>query len=171
MEKIKNKKRVISNDELIEATKNPNINNLIKYYSSKFKNQIELDQRKSISLYALWRCLQYYKPNNGKKFTSNLMDFLRFEFLREVKKNKKYERTIDKEKFFERKNHDSFFDIEINDFLSSIKDSNVSIATKQYYIEKRKIKEIAQINNWSIKKTKKFLDDGLNKLQEIWSEK
>lgn len=163
---MQNKRRFVSNDELIETLNNKDVKNIVKHYCLKFKKQFDDDDLQSISMYAVWRCLQYYKEEYNKKFTSNLCIFLKFEFLRELKRQKPKFVYL---KHFEKEITNSI-DIELNDILEFIKNkislTNYSLI-KQFCLEKRKPKEIAIINGWSIDYTKKQIKKSLNIIGEL----
>lgn len=163
---MENKKRFVSNEELVETLNNKDVKNIVRHYCLKFKKQFDEDDLQSISMYAVWRCLQYYKDEYNKKFTSNLCTFLKFEFLRELKKQKPkniFLNHLEKEV-------SGFVDVELNDILSYIK-NKISITSyyliKQFCLEKRKPKEIAVLNGWSISYTKKQIKKSLNIIGEL----
>lgn len=154
--------RIVSNEEMQKALKDPKIKGMISIESMKYRKQLDRDQIKSSGLIALWRTLQYHDEKKSK-FTTNLYRFLHWEFRRELQKNnsKKNIETVSLNKFPNLFTEEK--EVEFRDTLNSLDNESYN-AVYGVYIEGKKIKEVAEEYKWSLVKAKDYLDIGLKQL-------
>lgn len=88
--KVGTRRRHVTNEEMEVALKNTDNTNIIRSVLFKYKDLINEDDLETCGLSGLWRALGYFRPEYGKKFTTNLYQFVHFECRRELRKQKNH---------------------------------------------------------------------------------
>ena len=130
----------------------PNIKNIIRSISNRFP-YIDEDEKSSIGMTTLWKCVDKYDNKKGTKFTSYLYQQLTYAFKNELKK-KRPEFAIDNieiatsEKEKERILEAAEAKLESFDLLSGLPDQCRSILQQRYF-SNMTMAEIANENGYS----------------------
>lgn len=82
-------RRPVSDEEYNQALANKDNLHVIKSVLVKYRKALSREDLQSCGLKALWRALQYYRPEFGQKFTTSLHLFVRWECNHELKKRPK----------------------------------------------------------------------------------
>jgi RNA polymerase sigma factor (sigma-70 family) len=123
-------------------------------------------------MYALWRALQYYRPEFGQKFTTSLTRFVNWECLREIKKH--HGPTLPNESFLVplydnslEDKHEVSPDIEhVREVLGYLDEDHRRILT-QYYFEGMTVAKMGKANGYSKEAARKRLIIAREALREI----
>ena len=81
--------RTPSNEEVCAKLADAEVVGLMRSVSSSYRNQLSEDDRSSMAMWALYRCIGYWREGFGKKFTTNLWMFLHNEFRRELRRQRR----------------------------------------------------------------------------------
>lgn len=78
------------NLKMKNALNNSDIVNIMHEATKTFNKHLDKETIHSCKLYAMWRCLINFNPERGNKFTTYLYNAVKFECLKQLKKDKKH---------------------------------------------------------------------------------
>jgi RNA polymerase sigma factor (sigma-70 family) len=147
---------------------------IMRKVMSKYSSMIPQEDLESIALEALWRCLSYHEEGKNKSFTSNLWTFVKWECERELRRRRKKTgetSTISINGFsdFNLPKECSNEDIaHVRECINLLPEFDKKLVT-EYFIEKRTMKEIGEIHNFSKETARQNIKKALVKFKEIYS--
>lgn len=148
--------RIVTNEELINASKNVDFIRVMRYAVGKNKLRFS---RHFLNL-CLWDSLRRYEPNRGMKFTTYLYKITRYKVLGLNSKRKEF--RIKKPKHYY--NNDIF----CIDILNSVSNSDAQLIVDRFILDKT-LNEMATEHNISISYVKKKVDSMIKRLARIMS--
>lgn len=140
------KKRHVTNNEFVKELDKPENKAIIFTVTRKFFKVLDEDERRGCGLAGLWKTLAYHIDGKGNKWSTSLYGWTLKECIRELKsKQKNRKNTFLVEDFRD----DNFYYKEI------IRDIILDLSSKerelfiQYFIERRTLKNVGEINGYS----------------------
>lgn len=161
-------KKKITNDEFNTAYIDINNKKIINKVAQKYKKYIPRDEIKTCGMMALWKSLEKFNPERGRKFTSFLYNMMNFECMAWLNKDSKYKQKINKYlqspfNFISDSINCNSYN-EFNDLIS-ILPKNLATIVELRIIYNMSFEEIGVINKFSHETARRKLKEAYDKLK------
>lgn len=168
------KRKNVTNEEFTVALADTNNTNIIRSVCNGYRNILSEDELHSCGLNALWRTLQYHRPEYNQKFTTSLYRFIDWECKREVrrvKNSRKYVVASLSEQGYDQLSTGDLCEkpevLHLRECISLLPEEWQRTVIRQYYLDNRTMEEIGVINGYSKEAARQKINKAMASLKDI----
>lgn len=162
------KRRIVSNEEYIAASKNEKYSKIINSVLRNYKSSIPQEDLETCGVDGLWRCLGYHIDGKGNKFTTSLWMFVTYECLRKLKKIQRDSRlhmvSLDNA---EEQADTTGISNKLMDIIHVLPESDKTLI-QEYYFDKYTMKEIGDRHNCSKETVRNQIKKVIARLRHLY---